>query len=260
MISYLSGKGFLGSHLSSKLKDLVHIPHEELQTIKLKHFDKFFFLSSYGNLISQTDEDMVYKANIEDLISILLQAKDIPFRSFVFMSTSSVRLKIQTTYSRTKKAAEEILLAIMERHNVPICIIRPFSITGVGEQAEHLIPTLIRSCVTGEKMNFVKDAVHDFIDVDDVTEGIINLSNHSARGIYELGTGKGYTNQEVLDIVEKTTGKKANTNLVPSMRSYDNQEWTSNNYKARGYGWLNRITLEESIRNMVDEYLQTNRV
>src|ERR1035437_2997285 len=127
---YLTGLGFIGSTLEYKLfgnqpLDYIHIPHDEISTIKLKPFDCFYYLSSYGNLASQTDEDMIYKANIEDLWKILSQIKDFKFKSFVFMSSSSVMLKTQTTYSRCKRAAEEILLAFMEKHNLPVCIIRP---------------------------------------------------------------------------------------------------------------------------------------
>lgn len=250
MISFLTGStGFIGSHLLPKLKgDVVTIPHDKIQSTKLKPFDYFYFLSAYGNLNSHKDEDQIYKANIGDLMHVLSQIREFKFKSFVYISTSSVMLKTQTTYSRTKHAAEELLLAFMEKHDLPVCIIRPFSVTGAGEQGEHLIPTLLDSAKTGKLVNFVPNPTHDFIDVDDVAEGIVSLANHGARGIFQLGTGKETTNQEVLDIVEKVTGKKVNINLVDSLRSYDTQGWVSNNYKARGYGWFPKLTLEDSIR------------
>ena len=248
MLRFCSGsRGFIGSHLAKKL-DLTPIPHDKIQSIKLKPFDFFYFLSSYGNLASQTDEDEIYEANIADLIAILKQVRGKRFKSFVFMSTSSVMLRTQTTYSRMKRVAEEILLAFMERHDLPVCVIRPFSVTGVGEQPEHLIPTLLRAAKTGEMVNFVPHPVHDWIDVEDVVDGIISLSSHSARGIYQLGTGKTTSNQQVLEIVEKVTGKEIKINLVDSLRPYDNFDWVSNNYKARGFGWLPRVSLEESIK------------
>lgn len=256
----MTGEGFIGTHLKKQLThelplDYTHIPHEQILTTKLKPFDAFYFLSTYGNMSTQTDEKAIFQANVGDLLAILLQLKTIKFQSFTYISTSSVRLKVQTTYSRSKKAAEELLLAFMERYNLPICIIRPYSVTGVGEQEEHLIPTLINAAITGKEINFVPDATHDFIDVDDVAGGILNLSQHSARGIFELGTGKSYTNQQVLNLVEKVTGKKIKVNIVPSLRVYDNDNWVSNNFKARGYGWLPKKTLEQSIKEMYNARL-----
>jgi nucleoside-diphosphate-sugar epimerase len=96
--------------------------------------------------------------------------------------------------------------------------------------------------------------MHDYIDVDDVVEGILNLSYLGIKGIYELGSGKSHSNQEVLEIVEKVTGKKANINKVDTLRSYDTKDWKSTNLKARGYGWLPKKSLEQSIREMVKAY------
>ncbi len=252
---YVTGsQGFVGSSLIKRLKDPICIPHEKISTTTLKDFDRFFFLSSYGNMAFHTEDDKIIKANITDLVDVMLSASKINFKSFVFISTSSVNLKTQTMYSRTKKAGEEILLSFMEKYHLPIAIIRPFSVTGVGEQKEHLIPTLIRSCYTGEQVNFVQEPVHDFIDVEDVVDGILNLSNNSARGIFELGSGKQYSNAQVLDIVERVTGKKANINFVPSLRPYDNENWVSTNFKSRGWGWTPTKSLEQSIKEMVEAY------
>jgi nucleoside-diphosphate-sugar epimerase len=109
-----------------------------------------------------------------------------------------------------------------------------------------------------ELVNFVPEPAHDFIDVEDVVDGMLNLSNHSARGIYELGSGKQYTNKEVLDIVEEKTGKKANISKVKSMRDYDTPDWVSMNFRARGFGWLPKKSLETSIEEMVEDYVKRN--
>lgn len=249
--------GFIGSHLVKQLTgEVVTIPHAEIQTAKIEPFDYFYFLSSYGNLHhQQTDDEQIFRANVQDLISVILKVKDYRFKSFVYMSSSSVRLRTQIMYSRAKKAAEEILLAEMEKHDIPICIIRPFSVTGVGEQKEHLIPTLIRSCLKEEQISFVGSPTHDFIDVDDVVDGILSLSQHSARGIFELGTGVKTSNEEVLELVEKATGLPAKINRVDQVRVYDNQDWVSTNFKARSFGWLPKKTLANSIKEMVSEYI-----
>jgi nucleoside-diphosphate-sugar epimerase len=257
MKAYITGaNGFIGKNLIKKLEgDVTAVPHDEITTTKYKPFDYFFFLSTFGNMYHHEGDLKVFQANVLDPLYVIQQVKDIKFKCFVYISTSSVRLKTQTMYSRAKKATEEILLSHAEKYNLPICIIRPFSITGVGEQKEHLIPQLIRSCMEKEQINFVPHPRHDFIDVQDVVDGLINLAEHKARGIFELGTGKEYTNQEVLEKVEKITGRKANINKVESLRSYDADTWVSLNYKARSYGWLPKKTLDDSIKEMVAEYM-----
>jgi len=252
-MQYITGaNSFIGRHLVARLDAVVTIPHENIDKVHFSDAEKVFFLSAYGNMYWHTEDDKIIKANVSDLITVLGWIDWKKIKSFVYLSTSSVKRKVQTTYSRTKKASEEILLSFMEKYNAPITIVRPLSVTGVGEQKEHLIPTLIRSCLTGEEMDFVPEPRHDWIDVEDLVDGIMMLSNKGIRGIFELGTGTSYSNQEVRLLVEKTTGKKANTHEVKSLRDYDDVEWISDNFKARGYGWLPNKSLEISIEEMVN--------
>ena len=256
-MDYVTGaSGFLGSHLLQALegREVTAIPHAKIKTIKLKPFDNFFFLSAYGNMYSHTDDKKIIQANVSDLIDIILQVDGRKFNSFVYMSTSSVKLQKQTMYSRTKKASEEILLSFAEKYHKPICIIRPYSIYGPKEQHQHLIPTLIRSCFEGELVNLSPNPVHDYIFVEDVAAGILSLSKHHARGIFELGTGIKTSNQEVLELIEKITGKKANVNIVGQLRLYDNEDWVSSNFRARSYGWLPKVSLRQGLEEVVRDY------
>lgn len=253
--TYVTGaSGFIGKHLCERLDNFVAIPHDKIETYPLKPYDYFYFLSAYGNMAQHTDEKAILQANINDLVSIIRKTDFNDIKGFVFTSTSSIKLPIQTMYSRTKRAAEEILLSFTEKYGAPIVIIRPFSVTGVGEQESHLIPTLIRSCLSGEEMDFVSYPVHDFIDVEDLISGIQFLVERGAKGIFELGTGEGYSNELVKEMVEEVTGKKANVREVRNMRSYDTIEWVSKNPRVRNMGWSPRKTLKQSIIEMVEAY------
>lgn len=248
--------GFLGRHLASKLEDFTPVPHQDIFTTDFSGAERIFFLSAYGNMSFHTDEKEIINANIVDLVDTLESANFKKLKSFVYISTSSVKLKVQTMYSRTKKAAEEILLAYMEKYSAPITIIRPFSITGVGEQPQHLIPTLIRKIYNDETIDLSPEPVHDFIDVADVASGVLNLSDHCAKGIFELGSGNSYSNRQVLEIVEKVMGKKAKVNIVHGLRLYDNDDWVSTNFRSRTWGWQPTKTLEQSVKEMVEAYVK----
>ena len=249
---YITGStGFIGSYLNKRVK-AVSIPHKDIQSTDFSDATKVFFCSTYGNMSTHTDENEVIRANISDLLHVLQSINWDKIDSFVFISTSSVKLKFQTMYSRTKKAAEEILLGYMEKYNAPITIVRPFSVTGIGEQPQHLIPTLIRKISNNEAVELDPEPVHDFIDVEDVVNGILNLSFNKARGIYDLGTGVGIDNLGVLEIVEGILKKKAIVKEVHGLRPYDNDCWVSLNFRSRSYGWFPSKTLPQSIQEMVN--------
>lgn len=251
-MEYITGaNGFVGQNLSKKI-DAVAIPHQDIQTFTLRPFNRFFFLSTYGNMADHKDHDMIIRANVDDLTSILRRC-DKAFDSFVYISTSSVKLPTQTMYSRAKRAGEEICLAYREALDLPMLVIRPFSITGVGEQPNHLIPTLIRSCLYGEPMKFVPDPVHDYIDVEDFVDGVLNLSDNGVGGIFELGSGVQTSNDEVRKMVEDITGRRANITVVDRLRTYDTDRWVSDNFRARSWGWLPRKPLQVTIEEMVND-------
>ena len=237
--------GFIGSYLSKRLPDAAAFSRQSILYGHSYNPDKMFFLSTYGNMAHHNEYSKMVKANVQDLLTILNG-----FRGWIcYMSSSSVLLPVQTPYSRTKHAAEEILQALPE---LDACIVRPYSVIGVGEQKEHLIPTLIRSCMEGEEMPFDPKPVHDFVDVEDVVDGLIALSETRAIGIFEFGSGVPVTNQQVLDLVESATGRKANIKPVSNLRPYDNPDWycTSSFYQF----FKPKKNIEQSITEMVEAY------
>ena len=237
------GHGFIGKHLLKKLEGRTKsIHHWDISTTEL--CENFFFLSTYGNMADHKDNFLMVRANVMDLIKAVARPHDY----FVFMSSSSVTLPVQTSYSRSKRAAEEILLALPE---VKSAIVRPYSVTGVGEQKEHLIPKLIHSCFTGDEIPFDPYPVHDFVDVEDVVDGLIALSDKSETGIYEFGNGVPITNQEVREIVESECGRRVHTVTARRLRPYDNSSWYCRNKSAL---WKPKKKLRQSIKEMVDAY------
>ena len=254
MVEYITGgSGFIGSQLLNRLpENTVKIPYNEIATRDYQDFDKFFFLSGYGNMAHHTSKEKILSANILDLGRVLqyILHFDLNFRSFVYASSSSVGLDVQTPYSRSKMASEQMILST----GLPICIVRPFSVTGVGEQKEHLIPKLIRSCLEGTPMDFVPNAVHDYVDVEDVVDGMLMLAEQRATGVFELGQGECVTNGTVLNMVQLACGKQANIHVVKNMRTYDSLDWYCTNYRARDYGWRPKKTLAQSISEMVEAY------
>lgn len=227
MIYVTGSHGFLGSRLINRLPGAIPVPRRT-KAIGAEG-DTVYWCAAYGNKFEQKDAAEMVKANVPTEVG----------GHMVYISSSSVLLKHQTPYSRTKRAGEEVLQALGGH-----CIVRPFSITGVGEQEEHLIPTLIRSCLYGEQMDFVPWPEHDFIDVEDVVEAILGLAGK--EGVFDVGTGIGTTNQQVLDMVEQATGKKANVRIVSGLRPYDAEHWRA----ARPSG--PKKPLEQIIADMVD--------
>ena len=253
MRDYVTGvTGFIGSHLARRLKKPVYVPHSEKLDLSVWNgkIGRVFFLSSYGNLAHQTNvREIVLRNSLEPIALACLW--HVPF---VFFSTSSVNRPVQTLYSQCKLATERVLLALPKDRTM--IVIRPYTVTGVGDHACHLIPTLIRSCRTGESMPFFPDAAHDYIDVEDLLDGVIRVVRNGESGIFEFGNGISVSNSEVRHIVETATGQQANTHEGFTGRPYDSPDWRCLN----DAGSVNcRKSLEQTVKEMVDDYDLTSK-
>lgn len=253
--TYITGaSGFIGKRLMDRQRGPVRaIPHGDLETFFPESCRCVFFLSAYGNLHHQTNAAEIVKANCVDPIRLASRMPLSSLEGFVFVSTSSVSLRVQTAYSQAKLATELHLRSLVEQ-DFPAMVVRPFSVTGVGEHSCHLIPTLIRSCLKGEPMKFDPNGWHDFIDVDDVVSGLMAASELNAYGPWELGRGKCYSNEYVRELVEYVTGKKANLKRTNGLRSYDELDWKSKGPSAWPSNWTPKKPLLQSLSEMVKAY------
>ena len=232
--------GFIGQALCKELTKQGHLVQSLPRDWKeIPKFDWLFHLGAYGNMYYQDNRSEIFRVNVVRTFELLEATKFLEYEKFVYISSSSVTLPIQTLYSACKKAVEMLIAS----YNKPIVIIRPYSVTGVGEQKEHLIPILINAVFTGKRVDLVPDPKHDFIDIEDLVNTIIEAK----QGIISAGSGISYSNQEVLEIVEDVIGRKANIHIVSSLREYDTTDWLS----PQCYG---KKSLEQSIKEMVKEY------
>ena len=261
--------GFVASNLS-KLLQVKPIPRKLLCNVTaltdyLSSVDTVIHTAAYGNYNFQKGDRNVFNVNVVYTFNLLEASKNAGVKNFINFSSSyelgtkkepmheEMVARPETIYGSTKACGTQITRHFSKFFNA--VTVRPFSIMGVGEQDFHLIPTLIKSCLHGNEIPFVPEPMHDFINVVDLCNGVILILNNIEKlsgEIFHLGCGKQYTNQEVLKIVEKTTGKKAHIRLVKSMRDYDSSFWMADNSKLRALGWKQTKTLEESIKEMVE--------
>ena len=89
---------------------------------------------------------------------------------------------------------------IAHKYNKDISIIRPFSIFGPNEPSHRLIPTLYNNLINNLPIKIIQGN-HDFTYIDDFVDFVELLINDSPKygEIYNVGTGKSYSNAEVLD-------------------------------------------------------------
>jgi len=255
--------GFIGRHLVNKLKEnnqVITISHKPLLFNKVillpSEIDYIFHLAGYGNHYNQNDEPMIIGANIDLLYKTLFSTDQFDYKAFINFSTSSVTLPVQTLYSITKKAGEDICKYYAKKYDKPIVSIRPYSVYGSGEADFRFIPTLILNGLKGNKSKVVFEPRHDWVYVEDLVDALMLIVKNidSLRGqVIPIGTGLSWSNEEVAQIIdeifqkENTDYKNIFYDRAKDMREYDNKEWVADNTILRNLGWCPKHSLREGL-------------
>lgn len=272
-----ANKGFIGRQLVKRLlknKNILKVFKQEewpeLEKI-LSVFspDRIFHLASFGNHYFQKELDQIFDVNINKTIQLLNASRDLNFTSFVLIGSSSEYgkknvpmketdlLEPDTFYGASKAASTLIAQVWAKNFNKPIIVIRPFSIFGPGEGDHRFIPTVIRSCILGEPMKLDPNSMHDWLYVSDLIDGILLLSDKAGdiKGqIINLGSGVQTTNEEIVQIIEKICGKKANIKKQSQVRTYDKTSWVADTTLAKTLGWQPKTNLFNGLKKTVKYY------
>lgn len=278
MKSFICGAGgFLGTNLRKHIEEsggeVVVFPVEMLMDINSMHEllgtepYYFYYLAAYGNLHGQGDIDETFRASVIKLLNLLQATVGTQCEGFVTAGTTSeygnktvpmtedLLLEPETFYGAAKAAGTHLAQVWAKRMGLPIVIFRPASITGVGEQPIHLIPTLIRSCLFKEVIPFVGEPMHDYIDVSDVSSAIVLLAEKAKEHIGEIfnvGSGVQTSNLQIKEMIESITKEKANINMAAKINPLNlSQVWIAVNDKIKALGWKPKKTLYQSLKEMV---------
>lgn len=263
--------GFIGSNICETLKDKYNVyklsreflynPDFSKEFIKKTKADYIIHCAAYGNMADQDKNVHMMQANIANVFNLLTVSGG-RLKGFINFSSSSVMLSYTTMYSATKRAGEEICKAFVNMYDMPIVSVRPYTITGPGEQATHLIPTLIRSALTKKQMPYVGYPTHDYVDVRDVVSAIELLLPQCKKlkgQVIDIASGSAISNDAVRFIVEDITKSKVPVKYVNNIRKYDNDTWCGNPMVLDGLGWKRKYRLQDSIKDMIDyESIRTN--
>jgi UDP-glucose 4-epimerase len=158
--------------------------------------------------------------------------------------SESCALQPLGAYGQTKVAIEQLLEAFGGEWTA----LRLFNVAGGRErhkQETHLLPLALQGNVAvygSDRM------VRDYVHVEDVADAIVRAVD-GPSGIYNIGTGSGTTVREMLDCVERVTGRPVAVSMG-APRAGDPRSLVANIGRARAaLGWAPTRSLEEIVRS-----------
>lgn len=206
-------------------------------------FDAVVHFAAYISVAeSMRDPYMYFYNNVTASLTLIEEMVKTGQNNLIFSSTAGVYGNPTTvpipedhpknptsTYGESKLMVEKILAWYNQIYNFNSVALRYFNAAGalldasLGEQHDpeiHIIPNVISSVIQQKSFTlFGTDyetpdgtCIRDYIHVLDLADAHVRAINKllSEPGcyVYNVGTGKGYSNKEVVDIVQKVSGKE----------------------------------------------------
>ncbi len=260
-----------------------NIGDEEKVTHILKEYaiDAVMHFAAYAYVGESVQEPELYLENnfIQGLV-FLDCVKDAGIKKFIFSSscatygvptefpiTEDTEQKPVNPYGMTKYLFEQALKSYEEAYGLRFVALRYFNAAGaaydIGEDHNpetHIIPLALQVC-SGKRSHFdifgtdypTKDGtcIRDYVHILDIAEAhILALKKlKSGSGFYNLGSGFGYSNKDVLQMCMEVTGKKMHIH-EKDRRAGDPPSLFASAAKAKkDLGWEPQYSLKDMIKH-----------
>ncbi len=223
-----------------------------------------------------------YSNNVAGALNLLNAVKKFEIKNFVFSSTCTIygnpdAIPISeeepdkpiNPYGKTKLIIENALKDYGSAYGIKSVALRYFNAAGaspsgdIGESHNpetHLIPLVLKTAIgeLAEIKIYGNDysttdgtCVRDYIHVDDLATAHVKALEYLIRGndsvMLNLGTGKGNSVLEIIEIAERITGKKIKKKIAPR-REGDPSVLVADNKKAKQLlDWRPQYEIEQII-------------
>jgi|GEM_PF-469530 len=225
--------------------------------------------------LSKLDPEFEIINNLIPSVKIIDYLKKYSQKKIIFISSggtvygdyykNSIRedtQKIPTSpYGITKSTIEDYIQYYHRHYNLQFLIIRISNVYGPKKSSinsQGIISTLIINAINNNETNIWGNLenVRDYIYINDCVKGIMELIKINAKGIFNLGSGKGYPLSQVIKIIQN--------HFEHSIRiQYSGDEKCSKNVLniekiASAINWKPEITLEEGIKLTISSLKESN--
>lgn len=182
--------------------------------------------------------------------------------------TESLTEHPESPYGESKLMVEKILRWTYAATSLSSIRLRYFNVAGAWEDGSigeahdpeiHIIPRTLHAAIQGKPFTLYGDdydtpdgsCVRDYIHVVDLAQAhlaaIEKLDTWEGTDHYNVGAGQGYSNKEIIQMVEKVTGKQIHVTVEPRRPGDPAQLYADNTKIKTELGWSPQHSLEDIV-------------
>jgi UDP-glucose 4-epimerase len=172
------------------------------------------------------------------------------------MLTEETPERPRSAYGVAKLCAGMMTAKLSELAGVRHVWLRLLATYGPKDDDRHLIPTVIRSLLSGERsLLTLGEQTWDYLYVEDAAEAIYRVAaSPEARGVFNLGSGRAATVRAIVervrDLIDPTI--ELSFGAAPYAPGQLMRLETSTQRLRRATGWEPRVSLDEGLRRTVE--------
>ena len=248
-------------------------------------------ISSLDNIFSKYDIDIVvhlaakagvrnsaiypldyFNTNVFGTLCVLECMRKYGTKKIVFSSSSSVygncsaekftenitNLKQLSVYAQTKKTAEDYIEMYNRQYGINAVCLRFFTVYGKRQRPDLAITKFTRQIKNNEVLTVYGDgsSYRDYTHIEDISSGIISAIYYDKTPyeIINLGSENPVKLSDLIYLLEKLIGKKANTNTEP-LPAEDMIRTHADISKAKELlNYSPKIKFEEGISKFIEDF------
>ena len=156
-------------------------------------------------------------------------------------------------YGWSKLQADQLITEFSERFALSSTILRISNVYGVGSRnndQQGIIPYLLKAAISGSTFTIWGDgeAKKDYVFVADLIELLEKVILKGCCGLYNVSYGKSYSLNELIDIIERITGKPLKVTYAEMFKWDNPMVYIDNSKVIKELGWSAKIDVEQGIR------------
>jgi len=244
-----------------------------------KDVDVIFHLAALTDIQESIEKPRLYhEVNSTGTLNLLQASVENKVEKFVYTSSCAVygnpvKLPISeehptnslSPYAASKLSAENYCKAYSNSYGLKVLILRLFNVYGPRQTKSYagVVSEFIRRVMDGKLPVIFGDGeqTRDFIYVDDVVEYLVKALNYEPKNgfeVFNVGTGKPITINQLADLVLKMVGKENLKPVYEKPKEGEIKHSVANIVKTVNHlNYVPQYTLEEGLRRILASNLVT---
>ena len=266
--------GFIGKHLVKKIPNYNIAVDQNgknidlrirKEVLKIRRSDIVIHLA--GKIPSEKNfsKNIFFEHNFLGTLNILEYCIKKKVKKIIFVSSyvygnpeknpisEKHQIKPHNTYTKSKVLSEELCKIYAEKYKIEIIILRPFNIFGNLQKDNSLISNIIKSIKNNSHITIInKNNKRDYLFIDDLIDAIIKLIDYKCKfEIFNIGSGKSYSFENVVQLFEKENKKKIKRKYKISKKNNIPKIQADITKIKKEIKWNPKYTLVEGIEKII---------